>query len=71
MVRCDSRGGIVAWVNGTEHRLADAQLIAAAPDLLEAAEETEEVLRQIRPSTANELIKLRAAIAKAKGKASD
>lgn len=54
-------------------KAADARLIAAAPELLEALEQTTHVLEQIRPDprwtapAANAVLLAREAIAKAKG----
>lgn len=55
--------------SATDHAgaIADARLIAAAPELLEAAQEALMELRRVSPSLASP--KLRAAIAKATGAA--
>jgi hypothetical protein len=51
------------------HTAADARLIAAAPDLLEALEAIERYLRQTPHHNALEAAAARAAIRKAKGEA--
>ena len=60
--------GKVDWKHGDEHyRVANAHLIAAAPELLEACKDAIFVLETLSPKSAA-LISCRAAIAKAEGR---
>jgi hypothetical protein len=66
----DKRATIVCDVTGTTRNpqsVADANLIAAAPELLQAAMDAYELLKLIHDEAGKVGTQLRAAIAKAKG----
>ena len=65
-------GEVICWFNNTEHNVAIANLIAAAPELLEAAEQAlSDITFIMRTGKGcdfrSTIIKLEQAIAKAKG----
>ena len=72
----DQAGKVVAYVfGGQSHRIANARLIAAAPELLAALEHVKDCLRPFIENTEKEIVKgkhmklsvICQAIAKAKG----
>lgn len=67
---CQNHGVVALVKNGGDHKLANANLMAAAPDLLAALIELQQMV-EVGESNAGTHEVVREAIAKAYGKASD